>query len=69
MVVGFVIITCGFIGLSTIQPSNDFSAMAFVALAGLGYGSPLILAIAGVQLSVPHHLEFRRALLVCSWEI
>lgn len=56
MFVGFVIFTCGFIGLSTIQPGNDFSAMAFAALAGLGFGSPLILAIAGVQLSTPHHL-------------
>lgn len=56
MFVGFFIFTCGFIGLSTIQPSNNFSAMAFVALAGLGFGSPLILVIAGVQLSTPHDL-------------
>jgi hypothetical protein len=56
MFAGFVIFTCGFIGLSTIQPGDDFSALAFVALAGLGFGSPLVLAITGVQLSVPHHL-------------
>lgn len=56
MFVGFIIFTCGIVGLSTIQPSNDFNAMAFVALAGLGIGAPLILIIAGVQLSTPHHL-------------
>lgn len=56
MLVGFIIFTCGFIGLSTIQPKDNFSAMAFVALAGIGFGSPLILVIAGVQLSTPHHL-------------
>lgn len=56
MFIAFVIFTCGLIGLSTIQPSNNFSAMAFVALAGLGFGGPLILIITGVQLSTPHHL-------------
>lgn len=56
MLVGFIIYTCGFIGLSTIQPENNFSAIAFAALAGIGFGSPLILVIAGVQLSTPHHL-------------
>ncbi|KAJ5891557.1 uncharacterized protein N7473_007785 [Penicillium subrubescens] len=40
----------------TIRSPMVAGAMAFVALAGLGFGSPLILAIAGVQLSVPHHL-------------
>jgi hypothetical protein len=56
MLVGFFIYTCGFIGLSTIQPEDNFSAIAFAALAGIGFGSPLILVIAGVQLSTPHQL-------------
>lgn len=56
MFISFVIFTCGLIGLSTIQPGNNFSAMAFAALAGVGFGGPLILIIAGVQLSTPHHL-------------
>jgi hypothetical protein len=30
--------------------------MVFAGLAGLGFGAPLVLIIAGVQLSTPHHL-------------
>ena len=30
--------------------------MLFRSLAGLGFGAPLVLIIAGVQLSTPHHL-------------
>ncbi|GAB1194715.1 hypothetical protein APSETT444_003962 [Aspergillus pseudonomiae] len=56
MFVGFLIFTCGLIGLSTVQPSGDFNAVAFIALAGVGFGAPLVLVIAGVQLSTPHHL-------------
>ncbi|KAJ5297581.1 hypothetical protein PENANT_c005G09775 [Penicillium antarcticum] len=56
MIAGFVILTGGIVGLTTIQPGNDFNALAFAALTGLGFGAPLILIIAGVQLSVPHHL-------------
>lgn len=67
MFIAFVIFTCGFIGLSTIQPSNNFSAMAFAALAGLGYGAPLILIISGAQLSTPHHLiATATAAMTCS---
>lgn len=54
--VGFVIYTSGIVGLSTIQPSQSTNAIAFTALAGLGFGAPLILIVAGVQLSTPHHL-------------
>ncbi|KAJ5762326.1 uncharacterized protein N7511_005708 [Penicillium nucicola] len=56
MIAGFVIFTSGIVGLATIQPGDDINALAFAALTGLGFGAPLILVIAGVQLSVPHHL-------------
>ncbi|OGM40964.1 hypothetical protein ABOM_010480 [Aspergillus bombycis] len=56
MFIGFFIFTCGLVGLATVQPSGDLNAMAFIALAGVGFGAPLILVIAGVQLSTPHHL-------------
>ncbi|KAJ5175113.1 uncharacterized protein N7482_000990 [Penicillium canariense] len=56
MLVGFIIFTSGLVGMSTIQPDNNSSAIVFLALSGLGFGAPLILVIAGVQLSTPHHL-------------
>ncbi|KAJ6096719.1 hypothetical protein N7486_007465 [Penicillium sp. IBT 16267x] len=56
MIAGFVILTGGVVGMATIQPGDDISSLAFAALAGLGFGAPLILIVAGVQLSVPHHL-------------
>lgn len=43
-------------GLCTIQPGDGFSQLAFCALAGFGFGAPLILIITGVQLSTPHRL-------------
>lgn len=51
---GFALWTAGIVGLATIQPGDDFSQLAFVALAGIGFGGPLVLIIAGVQLSAPH---------------
>lgn len=54
--VGFLLLTGGIVGLATIQPEDNISAMGFAGLAGLGFGSPLILLIAAVQLSTPHHL-------------
>lgn len=54
--VGFLIFTCGMIGLATIEPSDNVSAIIFAGLAGIGFGAPLILIIAGVQLSTPHEL-------------
>jgi uncharacterized membrane protein YfcA len=54
--VGFVLLTAGIVGLATIQPSDSTSAIVFSGLAGLGFGAPLVLIIAGVQLSTPHHL-------------
>lgn len=56
LLVGFAIYTGGIIGLATIQPSHSTNAIIFTALAGLGFGGPLILIVAGVQLSTPHHL-------------
>ena len=56
MCVGFLLLTGGIVGLATIQPSDDSSALVFAGLAGLGFGAPLILVIAGVQLCTPHHL-------------
>lgn len=44
------------VGLATIQPNNSTNAIVFAGLAGLGMGGPLVLIVAGVQLSTPHHL-------------
>jgi hypothetical protein len=54
--VGFLIMTGGLIGLATAQPGQSTSAIAFSGLVGLGFGAPLALIIAGVQLSTPYHL-------------
>lgn len=54
--VGFLIFTCGIIGLATIEPGDNINSLAFAALAGIGFGAPLILIITGVQLSTPHRL-------------
>lgn len=56
MIAGFVILTGGVVGLACIQPGDDINSLVFAALTGLGFGAPLILVIAGVQLAVPHHL-------------
>ena len=46
----------GIIGLATIQPSQSTNAIVFSGLAGIGFGGPLVLIVAGVHLSTPHHL-------------
>ncbi len=53
--VGFLLFTAGTIGLATIQPDGSLNSLIFAALAGMGFGAPLILIITGVQLSTPHH--------------
>ena len=53
---GYALFTAGMIGLATIEPDDSLSSLAFAALAGVGFGAPLILIISGVQLSTPHHL-------------
>ena len=42
--------------MATVQPDQSTRAIVFDGLAGLGFGCPLILIIAGVQLATPHHL-------------
>ena len=56
MFVGFAIFTSGIVGLATIEPDQSTNAIVFSGLAGLGFGAPLVIVIAGVQLSTPHHL-------------
>ena len=48
--------TSGIVGLATVQPSQSTNAIVFSGLAGLGFGGPLVLIVAGVHLSAPHHL-------------
>lgn len=54
--VGFLLLTCGTVGIATIQPGDSTSSIIFLGLAGIGFGAPLVLVISGVQLSTPHHL-------------
>lgn len=56
MFVGFLLFTAGLVGLATIEPEDSINAIVFDGLAGLGFGAPLVLIVAGVQLSTPHHL-------------
>ena len=53
---GFLIYTAGLVGLATIRPRDDLRCLIFAGLAGLGFGAPLVLITAAVQLSTPHHL-------------
>ncbi|KAN0116759.1 putative siderophore iron transporter [Hyaloscypha variabilis] len=54
--VGFAIMTGGMIGLATIEPGDSTRTIVFAGMFGLGFGAPLALLIAGVQLSTPYHL-------------
>lgn len=56
MLTGFFLFTAGIIGLTTVQPGDGLNALCFAALAGVGFGAPLVLIISAVQLSTPHHL-------------
>ncbi|KAK5722045.1 hypothetical protein LTR17_014481 [Elasticomyces elasticus] len=56
MFIGFVLFTAGLVGLASIEPDDSTNAIVFDGLAGLGFGAPLVLIVAGVQLSTPHHL-------------
>lgn len=53
---GYLLFTAGIVGLATIEPGQGLNQLMFAALAGIGFGSPLILVITGVQLSTPHSL-------------
>jgi hypothetical protein len=56
LLAGFLVYTAGLVGLATIQPDDDTRCLIFAGLAGLGFGAPLVLIVAAVQLSTPHHL-------------
>lgn len=56
LLAGFVIYSAGLVGLATIQPQDNTRCLVFAGLAGFGFGAPLVLIIAAVQLSTPHHL-------------
>lgn len=56
MFIGFLIFTAGLVGMATVQPRHSVNAIVFDGLAGLGFGAPLVLIVAGVQLATPHHL-------------
>lgn len=56
LMVAFLILTAGIVGLAAIQPTDSTSAIVFSGLAGIGFGGPLVLLITGVQLCTPHHL-------------
>lgn len=53
---GFLLFTAGTVGLATLTPKDSVRAEVFAALAGLGMGSPLVVAMTGVQLATPHKL-------------
>ncbi|KAK5175466.1 uncharacterized protein LTR77_000605 [Saxophila tyrrhenica] len=54
--VGFLILTAGTIGFATLQPGQSTIAVVMSGFSGVGFGAPLVLIVAGVHLSAPHHL-------------
>lgn len=56
MAAAFLIFAAGLAGLASIEPDDSTRALVFNGLAGIGFGGPLVLIIAGVQLATPHHL-------------
>ena len=54
--VGYLLFTAGVLGLATVEPGDNLNQLAFAALAGLGFGGPVVLIVSGVQLIIPHHL-------------
>lgn len=48
--------TGGLVGLATVQTTGSTRAIVFSGVVGLGFGAPLALIIAAVQLSTPHYL-------------
>ncbi|KAH8901380.1 putative siderophore iron transporter [Thozetella sp. PMI_491] len=54
--VGFLILTSGIVAFATIQPGDSTRACIYAGLAGIGFGAPLILIIAGIQLVTVHGL-------------
>ncbi|EMC98753.1 hypothetical protein BAUCODRAFT_145786 [Baudoinia panamericana UAMH 10762] len=56
LVIGFAIWTAGIAVLAAVQPGQLGIALAGATLVGVGIGAPIVLIIAAVQLSSPHHL-------------
>ncbi|KAM0755149.1 putative siderophore iron transporter [Meredithblackwellia eburnea MCA 4105] len=56
MMVGYACMVAGIACFATMTPSDNKAILAYISLVGLGLGAPLILIIAGVQLSTPHSL-------------
>ena len=56
LLLGFVIMTVGIVGLATVQPGQSSQAIAFAIVSGLGFGAPLVLTVSGAQLVVPHRV-------------
>jgi hypothetical protein len=56
LAVGFLVCTGGIIGLATIEPDGNTKSLVFAGLAGIGFGALIVLIVAAVQLSAPHHL-------------
>lgn len=63
---GFLLFTAGMAGLATLQPDDSLNAIVFAAVVGVGLASAIILIIAGVQLSTPHHLIATATALITS---
>ncbi|KIY01299.1 uncharacterized protein Z520_02851 [Fonsecaea multimorphosa CBS 102226] len=67
LLVGFVILTGGIVGLATIQPGQSPNMVVFAGLVGFGIASPLVLALSGVQLATPGHLiATATAVVICA---
>lgn len=66
MFAGFAIFTGGIVGLATLQPGDSLNSLVFAAMAGIGFGAPLVLVVAGVHLSTPHELIATATGLTCA---
>ncbi len=66
MFAGFIIFTCGIIGMTTVQPDDSLNSIVFATMAGIGFGAPLVLVVAGVHLSTPHELIATATGLTCA---
>ena len=54
--VGYLLWTAGLVGFATVQPDGGTNVTIFSGLTGFGFGAPLILITAAVQLHSPHRL-------------
>lgn len=56
MAAGFLFFTAGTVGLATLQLDSSTNSLIFAGLTGIGFGAPIVLINAGVQLTAPHDL-------------